>query len=1015
VKSKRWILFGVALTLLLLAAGATVLAFLQPHATAATCSPPVAGDWTVSGEEVCSDQTITLAGNLNISGTLTLERVRLELASTTDGQYGIYVQGGGTLIVNNSTITSASPSAGRYEPENRYKFQVYGRLEINNNSDISGLYTWTTGGWVRHGGIELYSGRNIIQNSHIHRASGNGILVWQSSDGDKIIGNTFSDLDTPVNLMSTNTTVSGNHFEGNAGSSTGAIHVWFTSGNVIENNTFINNGPAIWLEGWIINLTIAHNTFTSNSAGISSPILYDNPDNKGWNISFNTFANSPVEIQNLYGAVWEGNTFTDSSLQFTNSHNMKIYNNNFMGDLTDVEVTGGTGNVFNLDAPIGGNYWSSFDTPAEGCNNLNGDSFCDAPCVFPGGQDNLPWTSENGWLTDLSVTKADRPDPALVGQTLTYVVTLTNNGPSAATGVTVTDTLPSSVAFVSATPTQGSCAQSGGTVSCSIGSLANGATATVTILVTPGAAGTITNTARVMANESDANTANNTATASTTVNPAADLSMTKSDTPDPVLVGQKLTYTVSLTNNGPSAATGVTVTDTLPPSVAFVSATPTQGSCAQSGGTVTCSIGKLANGATATVTIVVTPGAAGTITNTASVTGSEFDPNTTNNTAAASTTVSPVTEVSITKSDSPDPVPIGQNLTYTLTVTNNGPSLATGVLVTDTLPSSVAFVSATPSQGSCTRSGGTVTCNVGNLANGATATVRIVVKPTVVEVITNKASVKSNEFDPNTANNTATASTTVNPAADLSITKSDFPDPVLVRQRLTYAITLTNRGPSAATGVMVTDTLPSSAIFISATPSQGSCTRSGATVTCTIGTLANGATARVTIVVTPTAVGTITNRVSVRGNEVDPNTANNDAMATTKVCQEGSLEIASDPTDKRVNWQQIGGWFYVTMYRFLSFKPLPLGAELTKIRVSYEWLYQAQTNGREAGIKVLLHGTPELSAEARHKSPTNVWVSESKDFTVNRYPSSIEIQGLPGDWAIGLRNVKIEAYYLICQ
>jgi hypothetical protein len=153
----------------------------------------------------------------------------------------------------------------------------------------------------------------------------------------------------------------------------------------------------------------------------------------------------------------------------------------------------------------------------------------------------------------------------------------------------------------------------------------------------------------------------------------------------------------------------------------------------------------------------------------------------------------------------------------------------------------------------------------------------------------------------------------------------------------------------------------------------------------------------------------------VRGNEVDPNTANNDAMATTKVCQEGRLEIAFDPTDKRVNWQQIGGWFYVTMYRFLSFKPLPLGAELTKIRVSYEWLYQAQTNGREAGIKVLLHGTPELSAEARHKSPTNVWVSESKEFTVNRYPSSVEIQGMPGDWAIGLRNVKIEAYYLICQ
>jgi hypothetical protein len=168
-------------------------------------------------------------------------------------------------------------------------------------------------------------------------------------------------------------------------------------------------------------------------------------------------------------------------------------------------------------------------------------------------------------------------------------------------------------------------------------------------------------------------------------------------------------------------------------------------------------------------------------------------------------------------------------------------------------------------------------------------------------------------------------------------------------------------------------------------------------------------------VVTPTTVGTITNTAKVTGREFDPNQANNTATVTTKVCQESIMVIASDSTDRRVNWQQIGGWFYVSMYRFLSFKPLPSGAELTKLRVSYEWLYQALTNGRELGIKVLLHGTPELSAEAKHKSPTNVWVSESKEFTVNRYPSSVEIQGLPGDWAVGLRNVKIEAYYTICQ
>jgi hypothetical protein len=143
----------------------------------------------------------------------------------------------------------------------------------------------------------------------------------------------------------------------------------------------------------------------------------------------------------------------------------------------------------------------------------------------------------------------------------------------------------------------------------------------------------------------------------------------------------------------------------------------------------------------------------------------------------------------------------------------------------------------------------------------------------------------------------------------------------------------------------------------------------------------------------------------------------NEETVPIRICvlTEDSLVIASDPTDKRVNWQDIGGWYYVTMFTFDSFTPLPPGAELFGIRVSYEWLYQAMTNGRDAGIKVILHGNPDLSAESLHNSPTNVWVFEAQWFDITRYPNSIEIQGLPGDWAIGLRNVVIEAYYTICE
>ena len=125
--------------------------------------------------------------------------------------------------------------------------------------------------------------------------------------------------------------------------------------------------------------------------------------------------------------------------------------------------------------------------------------------------------------------------------------------------------------------------------------------------------------------------------------PPADLRLTKADSPDPVQARSTLTYTVTVLNNGPSSATNVTLTDTLP-DVNFTSATPTQGSCTRSGkgrrdGLLTCDLGTLANGSVATVTIVVEPSKAGTISNTATVRASEPDPNRADNTDVETTTV----------------------------------------------------------------------------------------------------------------------------------------------------------------------------------------------------------------------------------------------------------------------------------------------------------------------------------------------------------------------------------------
>jgi uncharacterized repeat protein (TIGR01451 family) len=121
-------------------------------------------------------------------------------------------------------------------------------------------------------------------------------------------------------------------------------------------------------------------------------------------------------------------------------------------------------------------------------------------------------------------------------------------------------------------------------------------------------------------------------------------------------------------------------------------------------------------------------------------------------------------DLAVVKSDSPDPVNTGETLTYTLTVNNYGPSDASGVTVTDMLPPSLTFGSATPSQGTCSEAAGTVTCTLGDLADGSSATVTITGTPTVTGTITNQVSVKSNQADDNPGNNADTEGTVVQTA-----------------------------------------------------------------------------------------------------------------------------------------------------------------------------------------------------------------------------------------------------------
>ncbi len=482
---------------------------------------------------------------------------------------------------------------------------------------------------------------------------------------------------------------------------------------------------------------------------------------------------------------------------------------------------------------------------------------------------------------DLSVSITDSPDPAGIGASILYTITVQNAGPGSSTNVVVQGQLAPGLSFLSSNASQGSCV---GT-DCNLGTLASGGSATVSVVASAAAAGSYATSASAYGNASDPATANNLATTTTLVAvPGADLSISMSDSPDPVAPGSNLTYAITVANGGIDAASSTTVTDALPAGAAFVSATASSGSCSGTT-TVTCNLLDVPAGATRTVTIVVKPGSPGTLSNTATVSSTINDPNPGNNSASTSTQVTnpPAgnADLSVSMTDAPDPVGVGALLTYTITVSNGGPSTATGVTVADTLPAGVALVSAIPSQGTCTGAS-PVSCVLGSLASGNSATVIVKVTTGGAGTITNDVQVTGDQTDSASGNNTASVTTTVIDAPDLVLTMVDAPDPVAVGGLLTYTLTVRNAGNADGTLVTLTDTLPATVTPGTATPSQGTC-GGLPNLSCDLGTIGPGATVTVSVTVTPNAAGILTNTASVVAAESDVNLADNTAFARTTV------------------------------------------------------------------------------------------------------------------------------------
>lgn len=264
---------------------------------------------------------------------------------------------------------------------------------------------------------------------------------------------------------------------------------------------------------------------------------------------------------------------------------------------------------------------------------------------------------------DLFITSTESRDPVLVNESITYTLTVGNAGPAPASNVVVNNTLPADATLVSSATTRGSCTSTQQAVACSVGALAVGDSAVITVELKRSSAGTVTNTATVSSTSvNDPIDGNNSTTQTTTVLAAADLSLTLTAV-DESVVHTELVYVAAVSNLGPSTATGVVLTDELPPLVTLVSVQATQGSCSGTT-TVACALADVAAGATVSVSITVRPTATGVVVNTASVTSGVTDPNDGNSQASRSTVIEPGPLATLVISPSSSTITAGASQAY---------------------------------------------------------------------------------------------------------------------------------------------------------------------------------------------------------------------------------------------------------------------------------------------------------------------------------------------------------------
>ncbi|MEG1703138.1 MAG: DUF3794 domain-containing protein, partial [Niameybacter sp.] len=517
---------------------------------------------------------------------------------------------------------------------------------------------------------------------------------------------------------------------------------------------------------------------------------------------------------------------------------------------------------------------------------------------------------------DLSIVKKVLTSPVVAGQPIEYSLVISNAGPSAAQSAVVADPIVATILSPQYSTDDGSTWQPW-TGSLAVGTMAVGATDTILIkgTVAPNATGILDNQATISSQTPDPNTNNNTSDVKAPITTSADVSVTKTINTTPIVAGQTIKYTLVVKNAGPSDAQNVTVTDLLASAI-------TSPEYSLDGGTTwipwvgTLALNTLAAGAVQNILIqgTVASSATGNLANTVTVASTTPDPNLANNTATATGPVTGSADLAIVKTVSPSPVVPGKQATYTLTVTNNGPSDAQNVTVTDSIPSAMTSPQYSTDNG-VTWAPWTGSLNVGTVVSSAQVIILIrgIINSNVVSNVANTATVTSPTPDPIPSNNTSVISTPAAPSADISVTKVASPSPIVPGGNVTYTMVVKNAGPSDAQTVILTDTVVA-AISQPQYSLDGGATWQPWPGNLVLGTLTVGQTQNVEIkgVVDPSTTSSVSNTVKVASPTPDPDPGNNTATIQTPVAPSADVQVTKVLTTPVVAGQQVGYVLTVT-------------------------------------------------------------------------------------------------------